>query len=369
MTAPQVMVRGRPYDLVTGGAGFIGCNLANALLDEGRAVMIADNFTRPGVEANAEWLRRRHPGRLSIRGIDVRDADAVADLASRASAIYHLAAQVAVTTSVLEPREDLEVNLIGTLNVLEGARAASPCPPVLFASTNKVYGTLDHMEQVLTPAGYRFREGEGVDEHAPLDFHSPYGCSKGAADQYVRDYARIYGVPTVVFRLSCVYGEHQHGTEDQGWLAHLGRSVLDGRPITIYGDGSQARDVLWVGDLVRAMRSAMARAEQLAGAVFNIGGGSANVVSVRSAVDMLMELAGRRVPVRTSGWRPGDQRVYVSALDLARERLQWRPLVEVREGLGRLVRWLRAEQSAPLRGRARPRRPASRAAATAGRGG
>ena len=359
----------QPYDLVTGGAGFVGCNVANALLEDGRRVVVADNFARPGTEANADWLRRRHPDRLWIRGVDVRDADAVAELAGGASAIYHLAAQVAVTTSVCEPREDLEVNLTGTFNVLEGARAASPQPPVIFASTNKVYGALDHMEHVRTPDGYRFRGVDGVDERAPLDFHSPYGCSKGAADQYVRDYARIYGVPTVVFRMSCIYGEHQHGTVDQGWLAHLGRSVLARRPITIYGDGLQARDVLWVGDLVRAMRAATARAQALSGAVFNIGGGPENVTSVRDAVDTLMQLTGSKVAVRTADWRPGDQRVYVSSLRLARERLEWRPTVGVREGLGRLVRWLRAEQSSPRRGRARPRRAAAAVTATAAAAG
>jgi len=329
------------YDLITGGAGFIGCNLADALLAEGRRVVVADTMARSGSERNADWLRERHGHRVSVRRIDVRDVEAIGPLVRGADAVYHLAAQVAVTSSIERPLEDLEVNLLGTFNVLEAARHAPHPPPVLFTSTNKVYGALEHVEQHLTPLGYRFRGSDGIGEDAPLDFHSPYGCSKGAADQYVRDYARIYGVPTVVFRMSCIYGERQNGTEDQGWVAHLARCILSGSPITIYGDGHQTRDLLWVGDLVQAMRAAVDKADELAGSVFNIGGGADNVLSVRGAVDTLVDLVGAPVAVRTADWRPGDQRVYVSSLRQARARLGWRPTVGTEEGLGRLVAWLR----------------------------
>ena len=332
------------YDLITGGAGFIGCNLADTLLADGRKVVVADTLARAGSERNAEWLRRRHGDRVEIHAADVRDATAMRELVSGADAVYHLAAQVAVTTSLERPREDFEVNLLGTFNVLEAARAVKEPPAVLYTSTNKVYGALDDVERELTPAGYRFRGLEGVDEVTPLDFHSPYGCSKGAADQYVRDYARIYGLPTIVFRMSCIYGERQNGTEDQGWVAHLARNMLSGRPVTIYGDGQQTRDLLWVGDLVDAMRRAVRRADELAGSVFNIGGGSSNVLSVRGAVDALMALAGAEVPVRIADWRPGDQRVYVSSLARARQRLGWEPAVGTGDGLRRLVGWLREDR-------------------------
>jgi CDP-paratose 2-epimerase len=361
------------YDLITGGAGFIGCNLADALLAEGRRVIVADTMARSGSERNAEWLRGRHGDRVSIRRVDVRDAEAIGPLVRGADAVYHLAAQVAVTSSIERPLEDLEVNLIGTFNVLEAARRAPDPPPVLFTSTNKVYGALEHVEQHLTPHGYRFRDVDGIGEDAPLDFHSPYGCSKGAADQYVRDYARIYGVPTVVFRMSCIYGERQNGTEDQGWVAHLARCVLNGSPITIYGDGQQTRDLLWVGDLVEAMRTAVDRADELAGGVFNIGGGADHVLSVRGAIDTLMELVGAPVPVRTAGWRPGDQRVYVSSLRRACGRLGWRPTVGTEEGLTRLVAWLRRQRQEAAanrlpRRRVRPARVAA-AGGTAAAGG
>jgi CDP-paratose 2-epimerase len=341
------------YDLITGGAGFIGSNLADALLRDGRRVVVADTLVRPGSERNAAWLRRRHGDLLSLRRVDVRDASAIGELARGARTIYHLAAQVAVTTSMVRPREDVEVNLLGTFNVLEGARAAPVPPPVLYTSTNKVYGALQHLDCECTPLGYRFRDCEGVDEDTPLDFHSPYGCSKGAADQYVRDYARVFSMPTVVFRMSCIYGERQHGTEDQGWVAHLARSVLAGKPVTIYGDGQQTRDVLWIEDLVRAMRAATARANEIAGSVFNIGGGAGNMLSVRGTLERLMKLAGARVPVASSAWRAGDQRVYVSALRRAEERLGWRPTVDANEGLVRLLAWLKSE-------RARSRRDAPR---------
>jgi CDP-paratose 2-epimerase len=276
-------MRERAYTLITGGAGFIGSNLADALLSAGERVVVLDNLSRDCVQLNAQWLRERHGERVRIEVGDVGDARRVASLVSGASKVFHLAAQVAVTTSLEDPATDLRTNLLGTFNVLEAARAAANPPPVLFTSTNKVYGGLDHVEVVKHGDAYRYADGrEGISEREPLDFHSPYGCSKGAADQYVHDYSRIYGVPTVVFRMSCIYGTRQFGTEDQGWVAHFARSLLGGAPITLYGDGCQVRDLLWIQDLVAAMRVAMERIDETSGQIFNLGGGSPGAPRPRS---------------------------------------------------------------------------------------
>jgi CDP-paratose 2-epimerase len=332
----------RDYTLITGGAGFIGSNLAHALLSAGETVVIADNLSRDGVRLNAKWLQREHGTRVQIEKLDIRDRDRIGSLVRGARRVYHLAAQVAVTTSVEDPLHDLETNLLGTFNILEAARSVAEPPPILFTSTNKVYGELAEIDIALRDGNYAYADGRrGIDEGTPLDFHSPYGCSKGAADQYVRDYARIYGVPTVVFRMSCIYGTRQFGTEDQGWVAHFARSLLSGTPITVYGDGHQVRDVLWVGDLVVAMRRAMERIGRLSGEVFNIGGGEQNTVSVRGVIDTLAEIAGLEVPVLSAPWRPGDQRVYVSDTTRAASLLEWQPATPWHEGLRRLVGWLR----------------------------
>jgi CDP-paratose 2-epimerase len=336
----------RSYTLVTGGAGFIGSNLADALLADGEPVVVLDNLSRPGVERNARWLRERHPRLLRVERGDVRDRGRVAPLVAGARRVVHLAAQVAVTTSVEDPALDLETNLLGTFHVLEAARSRTDPPPVLFASTNKVYGSLPSAPAQRENGSWRYADGRaGIDETAPLDFHSPYGCSKGAADQYVHDYGRIYGLPTVVFRLSCVYGPRQFGTEDQGWVAHFARRVVAGRPVTIYGDGCQVRDVLYVADLVRAVRTALDRIDATAGRVFNLGGGAANAVSVRAVLDRLMELAGRCVPVEHGPWRPGDQMIYVSDAGRARRTFGWAPVVGWERGLERLLVWLREAEA------------------------
>jgi CDP-paratose 2-epimerase len=336
-------MRGSAYTLITGGAGFIGTNLADALAVAGEKVVVLDNLCRPGVEANAEWLLSRHGSSLHLEVGDVTDAELVGKLVGGASRVYHLAAQVAVTTAIRDPKLDFQSNLLGTFHVLEAARAMHDPPPILFTSTNKVYGELEGVPVVKQGDRYDFLDSRaGIGESAPLDFHSPYGCSKGAADQYVRDYARIYGIPTVVFRMSCIYGTRQLGTEDQGWVAHFARAVLAGTPITIYGDGYQVRDVLWVGDLVEAMRRAMERVEDLSGEVFNIGGGAANAVSLRRVIDRLMEITGSRVPVAIADWRRGDQLIYVSDTSKAERRLGWRPTTMWRDGLERLIAWLEA---------------------------
>jgi CDP-paratose 2-epimerase len=282
-----------------------------------------------------------------VRG-DVRDAALMTRLvgASDASLVFHFAAQPAVTTSVVDPREDLEINLLGTFNVLEALRhSRAPSPPTLFfTSTNKVYGSLTHRPIAETATRYRFAEDElhgcGIDEREPLDFHSPYGCSKGAADQYVRDYGRIYGLPTVVFRMSCIYGTRQFGNEDQGWVAHFLIAAM-GLPLTIFGNGKQVRDVLYVDDLVRAFELAAARIDTTAGKVYNIGGGPANSVSIwRELGPRLEALSGGRLDPTTSDWRPGDQPVYVSGTDAARRDFGWEPRIGLDEGLERLWSWI-----------------------------
>ena len=329
--------------LVTGGAGFVGSNLVNNLLNDGARVTILDAFLRQGAHHNIAWLRQSpHSSNLRTVKEDVRNFATVRDAVARVDLVYHLAGQVAVTTSVVDPRTDFDVNALGTLNVLEAARLSGHRPPIIFTSTNKVYGGLEKLDVVEEHDRYRFRDlPAGVAESQPLDFHSPYGCSKGAADQYTRDYARIYGLPTVVFRMSCIYGPRQFGTEDQGWLAHFIIAALTGRPITIYGNGKQVRDVLFVDDLVRALRLAAERIDTVAGEVFNIGGGPSNALSVWAEFSQyLQELNGEPVSARFDDWRPGDQPCYVSNTEKIGERLGWRPLVEKRAGISRLGAWV-----------------------------
>jgi CDP-paratose 2-epimerase len=327
--------------LITGGAGFVGSNLADALLGAGERVVVADNFSRAGVRRNTAWLRSSHGERVRVETVDVRDPEAVRAAMRDVARVYHLAAQVAVTTSVADPRADLETNVLGTFNVLEAARSMPRPPTLLFTSTNKVYGGLDDVPVEFDGTAYRYADGRsGIAETQPLDFHAPYGCSKGAADQYVLDYARVYDLPTVVFRMSCIYGNRQFGTEDQGWVAHFGRALCGGEPITIFGDGCQVRDILWVDDLVEAMRLATDRIDLTAGQVFNVGGGPGNAVTVRGVVARLEEVTGRSVEVLTAPWRPGDQRIYVSDTGHIERVLGWRPRTSWSHGLERLVEWL-----------------------------
>jgi CDP-paratose 2-epimerase len=333
-----------PLTLITGGAGFIGTNLADRLLSQGAPVLVLDDISRAGVEANLAWLRARHAGRLQVEIADVRDVSAVRRAVERADRIFHFAAQVAVTTSLLDPVRDFEINVRGTLNVLEAARARQPSPPILFTSTNKVYGALPDVQLELresryVPADPRLA-ASGLDEHRPLDFHSPYGCSKGAADQYVLDYARCFGVPAVVFRMSCIYGPHQCGTEDQGWMAHFLMRARAQQSLTIYGDGCQVRDVLFVDDLVDALLLAMRGIDGLTGQAFNIGGGPGNAVSLLEVLDLLSGRLGLPVRVEHAGWRSGDQRYYVTDSSKFRGATGWSPAISVAEGMARLHHWL-----------------------------
>lgn len=327
--------------IVTGGAGFVGTNLCAHLLSRGARVTIFDNLSRRGTEANLAWLRRQFGSeRLHfIRG-DVRDARAVRTAVQGHTEIYHFAAQVAVTTSIDDPRLDFEVNAAGTLNVLEAARATRQRPFVLFTSTNKVYGAITEKARDTNSLRYELSNCWGIAEDQPLDFHSPYGCSKGAADQYVRDYGRVYGLPTVVFRMSCIYGPHQFGTEDQGWVAHFAITSLLSRPLSIYGDGRQVRDILYVDDLIAAMQAAYQNRERIASQAFNIGGGPENAISLLEVIREFNRLSGRKISIEYGSWRVGDQKVYVTDIRRFQQATGWKPRVNAREGVRRLYRWL-----------------------------
>lgn len=328
--------------LITGGAGFIGTNLANRFASAGHRVRIFDNLNRVGVEQNLQWLLEGHSDRIEFHHEDVRDLAAVKNAVSGVQIVYHLAAQVAVTTSLINPVEDFEINTRGTLNVLEAVRAAS-CPPALiFTSTNKVYGSL--LDLPLYENGNRYltrdRRCRSISEQRPLDFHSPYGCSKGAAEQYVHDYARSFGLRTVVFRMSCIYGPHQFGNEDQGWVAHFLIRSLEGRPIVLYGNGKQVRDILYVDDLLDAFWLAYREINRLSGSVFNIGGGDANTVSLLELLELVKGLHGSLPKIIFAEVREGDQRYFVSDSGSFSGRTGWRARVTVDEGLKRLRQWL-----------------------------
>jgi len=332
--------------LITGGSGFIGCNIADRLLSRGDKVVILDSLTRAGVRENAQWLRARHGEHVSIVTGDVRDPISVIDVVRGARAVLHLAAQVAVTSSMEDPRDDFETNLQGTFNVLEALRLHNPSAPLLFASTNKVYGRL-MQDSEIKRSGLRYMPSDpaisnGVAEDTQLDFYSPYGCSKGAADQYVRDYARVFGLRTAVLRMSCIYGPRQYGTEDQGWIAHFMLTALRGESLTIFGDGCQVRDALHVSDAANAWIAVLDRSEQLSGRVFNLGGGPANAVSLLELIGMITELTGSRLDFEFAGWRPGDQPWYVSNTASLAAAIDWTPRLSLPDGLKSLYQWLAA---------------------------
>ena len=333
--------------LVTGGAGFIGCNIADRLAGAGHEVRIYDALSRPGVERNLAWLKERHGPKITSIVGDVRDEDEVVRAAADVQAVFHMAAQVAVTTSLVDPREDFEINIRGTVNVLDAVRNRSERVPVIFASTNKVYG--DFADLPFTSDGDRYQpdgliRDTGIDESRPLDFHTPYGCSKGAADQYVLDYCRSFDIPTVVFRMSCIYGQRQMGTEDQGWVAHFLIRALEGKPITLYGDGKQVRDILDVSNAVDAYVEALARIDQVRGRVFNLGGGPANAISLLQLMDEIPHVTGRDIDVRFEDWRQGDQRWFVANTNAARSALGLETPISWRDGVARLAEWLASER-------------------------
>ncbi|MEE8392320.1 MAG: GDP-mannose 4,6-dehydratase [Anaerolineae bacterium] len=334
--------------LITGGAGFIGCNYVHRLLSRGERVTVYDNLSRRGTEANVAWLREQH-GAESFRLIvdDVRDYDALSGAMQGVNVVVHLAGQTAVTTSVTDPRSDFEDNALGTFNALEAARHAGTNPIFVYSSTNKVYGGMEGVAVIEQETRYAYSDLPfGIPETQLLDFHSPYGCSKGAGDQYVRDYARIYGLPTVVLRQSCIYGPRQMGVEDQGWVAWFIIAVVTGQPITIFGNGKQVRDVLFVDDLLNAYDAAIARIDVAAGQVYNVGGGPERIMSIWADFGPILEqLMGHSIPVSSSDWRPGDQRVVVCDIRKAERELGWRPRVGVEEGIRRLYQWVIANRS------------------------
>ncbi len=332
--------------LVTGGAGFIGCNVASRLLREGWKVTVFDNLSRPGTRRNLEWLKSQ--GKIGFVKGDLRDFAAVKralKAAAKPQAVFHFAGQVAVTTSVVNPREDFDINALGTFNVLEAVRlslsAASKAPAVFYSSTNKVYGGMEDIKVVLKAGRYQYKDlPKGIPEYRLLDFHSPYGCSKGTADQYVRDYSRIYGIPTVVFRQSCIYGYRQFGVEDQGWVAWFTIAAALRKPITIYGDGKQVRDVLFIDDLADAYLEAFQKIKKTSGQVYNIGGGHRNQMSLLELLAYLEGFLGRPIPVTYGDWRPGDQPVFVCDIAKAKRDFAWAPKVGVKEGVRKLHAWV-----------------------------
>lgn len=330
--------------LITGGAGFIGTNVADRLLREGRRVTLFDNLFRPGVVKNLEWLQESHGEQVDFINGDIRDAKAVNQAVKGASQIFHYAAQVAVTTSLENPIEDFEINARGTLNLLEAIRRCDRPPALVFTSTNKVYGDL--ADVTINKRGLRYEpdnaefRSNGFSEERSVHFHSPYGCSKGAADQYVLDYARTFKIPAVVFRMSCIYGLHQFGNEDQGWVAHFLIRALAGAPITIYGDGRQVRDILFIDDLVDAFILAQENIHALAGQAFNIGGGPSNTVSLLELLGIIEKVHGRKAKVHFAEWRAADQLYYVSDTRKFSRATGWQPEVSVQEGICNLYHWL-----------------------------
>ncbi len=334
--------------IITGGAGFIGCHAASRFHRAGHDVVLVDNLSRRGADTNLAWLREQ--GIDQFIQADVRDAQALNEIVARhadADVVLHLAAQVAVTTSVADPRTDFEINALGTFNVLEAVRTqAGGRPAVFYSSTNKVYGNLEHVRVVERDGRYAYEDRPfGVDENEPLDFHSPYGCSKGAGDQYVRDYARIYGLKTVSFRQSCIYGTRQFGIEDQGWIAWFVVAVTTGQPFTIFGDGKQIRDTLWVDDLIDGYERALDRIDSVRGEIFNMGGGPRNTMSLRELVAKLERKFDRKLNPPFADWRPGDQRVFVADIRKAERMLGWTPRMSTDEGVNELIAWVRENQS------------------------
>lgn len=340
------------YTLITGGSGFVGVNLAHRLLSEGRRVLVLDNLSRGGVIKNLLWLKEQHPQNLQVLVADVRDKRAVQKAVQGAAQVFHFAAQVAVTSSLIDPYYDFEVNALGTLNVLEAIRNTAHKPSLLFTSTNKVYGDLEDIGMVAHETRYQpkdaYYRAHGINELRSLDFHSPYGCTKGVADQYILDYARTFGLKTVVFRMSCIYGPHQFGTEDQGWVAHFLIQALKGKPITLYGDGKQVRDILFVEDLVDAFMLAQENMDTISGHAFNMGGGVHNTVSLLELIDMIGDITGEKPEVFYEAWRPSDQKYYVSDFSRFSAATGWMPRYGTHEGVTRLCRWLQEHAGLPV---------------------
>ncbi|MFC1756115.1 GDP-mannose 4,6-dehydratase [Patescibacteria group bacterium] len=326
--------------LITGGCGFIGTNFAEKLMERGDEVTLLDNLSRKGTVANLSYLKNKYPN-IKFLHADIRsDINKLIDVMENVDAVYHLAGQVAVTTSVSNPREDFEINALGTFNVLEAIRLSERKPLIIYSSTNKVYGGMEDIEIVKEGKKYIYKDvPEGIPEDRLLDFHSPYGCSKGAADQYIRDYARMFDIKSVVMRQSCIYGKRQFGVEDQGWVAWFTIAANLDKPLTIYGDGMQVRDVLYVDDLFEAWDLATKQIDTVSGQIFNIGGGPKFTLSLLELLSMLEGLLGKKIAYTFDKWRPGDQPVYVSDISKAEKVLGWKPKIVPEEGVKRLTEW------------------------------
>ena len=329
--------------LISGGAGFIGSNVAARYIRDNHGVRILDNLSRSGASYNLSWLNETYPRQFEFIKGDIRDEKVVRQAVEGVDIIFHLAAQVAVTSSVEDPLYDFSVNAAGTLNILEAARRSKLSPILIYSSTNKVYGGLESLGVVEKPTRYAFSDSiEGVSEKICLDFHSPYGCSKGTADQYVRDYSRIYGLPTIVFRQSCIYGPHQFGIVDQGWVVWFMISALQDKLTKIYGNGKQVRDILHVDDLIHAYQLAIDNIDVTKGQIYNIGGGQSNTVSIWTEFGPVLEqLLGKKIPVTYADWRPGDQKIYVSDIRKAKKDFAWEPKIDVNTGLAQVFSWVK----------------------------
>lgn len=336
--------------LIVGGAGFIGINSAEHYLKKGEHVIIFDNFLRKGAEDNVSWIKNKFPNLKIVKGDISKDTQLLLESVKKADVILHLAAQVAVTTSVTNPRLDFETNALGSFNVLEAVRQAKTDPVIIYSSTNKVYGGMNDIKIIEKEGRYEYKNyPHGIDENRQLDFHSPYGCSKGCGDQYFIDYARIYGLKTVVFRQSCIYGPNQFGMEDQGWLAWLTIAAYLNKQITIYGDGKQVRDVLYISDLLELFDKAIENIEKIKGKAYNIGGGANNTLSLLELIKQLEGVLEKEIPLKFSSWRPGDQKTFVCDIRKAKEELGWEPKVTPEEGVIKLFGWVKENKDVILK--------------------
>ena len=328
--------------LITGGCGFIGSNVAEYFIKKGDDVTIIDNLSRNGTEKNLEWLKTNYPTIKFVKA-DMRYDQKILDReVENKDAVLHFAGQTAVTTSFVNPREDFEINALGTFNILEAIRNSKSKPALLYSSTNKVYGGMEDIKTHEVNGRYEYVDfPNGIPENRLLDFHSPYGCSKGCADQYVRDYARMYGLKTVVFRQSCIYGYRQFGVEDQGWVAWFTIATLFNKALTIYGDGKQVRDVLFIEDLCKAYDLALQNINKTAGKVYNIGGGKLNRMSLLELIKFLEKQFNKKIITKFDQWRPGDQPVFVCDISKAKTEFGWEPEVSVENGIQKLSEWVK----------------------------
>jgi len=337
----------KDHYLIIGGAGFIGMNLAHHLLSKNKNVTVFDNLSRDGTQHNLQWLQDQHGDRLTFVQGDICDPNSpLPKLVEQVQVVFHLAAQVAVTISVNDPRADFQANALGTFNVLEAIRQSSAKPIMLYSSTNKVYGKMTDLDIVEQDGRYAYSNlPNGIPVSRPLDFYSPYGCSKGTGDQYVIDYARIYGLKTIVFRQSCIYGPHQFGMEDQGWVAWFAIRALKNKPVVIFGDGKQVRDVLYVDDLIAAYNAAIDSINTTSGQAYNVGGGPAHTLSLLETIDILDNLFGSRLKYTFDDWRPGDQLIFVGDISKAKNDFGWEPRIPPQQGVSGLVDWLKQNES------------------------